>query len=55
VTYIGAGLAAILVGWVVDALFQSYLGTGATLLLSFVISTVAFFLARRWLNALRNG
>lgn len=54
-TYIGAALAAILVGSVVDALFQPYLGTGATLLLSFVISTVAFFMARRWLNELRNG
>jgi hypothetical protein len=55
VTYIGAGLAAILVGSVIDALLQPYLGTGATLILSFVISTVTFFMARRWLNELRNG
>ena len=55
VTYIGAGLVAILVGWVIDALLQPYLGTGATLILSFVISTVAFFMARRWLNELRHG
>ena len=54
-TYIGAALLAMMVGWVVDALFQPWLGTGATLLLSFVISTVAFFMARRWLNELRNG
>ena len=54
-TYIGAGLVAILVGWVIDALFQPYLGTGATFFLSFVISTVAFFMARRWLDELRNG
>ena len=54
-TYIGAGLAAILVGSVIDALLQPYLGTGATLILSFVISTVTFFMARRWLNELRNG
>ena len=55
VTYIAAGLAAMLVGWVIDALLQSYLGTGATLIVSFVISTVAFFMARRWLNELRHG
>lgn len=54
-TYIGAGLLAILVGWVIDALFQPYLGTVATLILSFVISTGAFFMARRWLNELRHG
>jgi hypothetical protein len=55
VTYIGAGLAAMLLGWIIDAIFQPYLGTGATLILSFVISTVAFFMVRRWLNDLRHG
>jgi len=54
-TYIAAGLAAFVVGWVIDALLQPYLGTGATLILSFVISTGAFFMARRWLNELRHG
>ena len=54
-TYIAAGLLAIMVGWITDALFQPYLGTAATWILSFVISTVAFFMARRWLNELRNG
>ncbi|HXH27760.1 MAG TPA: hypothetical protein VNL37_01875 [Candidatus Polarisedimenticolia bacterium] len=53
--YIGAGLAATVVGWLVDDLCQPYLGTGMTLMLSFVISTVAFFMVRRWLNELRNG
>ena len=55
VTYIAAGLAAMLVGWVVDALLHPYLGTGATLLVSFVFSTAAFFMARRWLDELRHG
>ena len=54
-TYIGAGLVAMLLGWIIDAMFQPYLGTGVTLILSFVISTVAFFMVRRWLNELRNG
>jgi fucose permease len=55
VTHIGAGLVAILVGWIIDTLFQPYLGTGATLMLSFVVSSVAFFMARKWLNELRDG
>ena len=54
-TYIGAALGAMLLGWIIDAIFQPYLGTGATLILSFVISTVAFFMVRKWLDELRNG
>jgi hypothetical protein len=50
---IGAGLAATLAGWVVDGLLQPYLDTGVTLLLSFAVSTVIFFIARRWLLDLR--
>lgn len=54
-TYIAAGLVAFMVGWVIDTLCQPYLGFGATLILSLAISTVAFFMARRWLNELRHG
>ena len=54
-TYIGAALMASLVGWTIDTLLQPYLGTGATLILSFVVSSVAFFMARRWLDELRHG
>lgn len=43
-----------MLGWFIDDLLQPYLGTGVTLTLSFVISTVAFFMVRRWLNALRH-
>jgi TM2 domain-containing membrane protein YozV len=50
---IGAGLAALLAGWMVDGLLQPYLGTGVTFLLSFALSTVIFFAARRWLLELR--
>lgn len=50
---IGAGLAAMLAGWIVDGLLQPYLGAGATLVLSFAVSTVVFFAARRWLLELR--
>jgi len=47
-----AGVAS-LVGWILDDLFEPYLGMGVTLLLSFVVSTVIFFYVRRWLVDLR--
>jgi F0F1-type ATP synthase assembly protein I len=53
--YIGGALVATLVGWLIDDLLQPYLGTGMTLVLSFGISTVIFFIVRRWLNELRHG
>jgi hypothetical protein len=52
---IGASLAAMLAGWVIDGVFQPFLGTGATLVLSFAGSTVVFFVALRWLKNLRDG
>jgi hypothetical protein len=44
---------ASLAGWILDELFQPYLGVGATLFLSFVVSTLIFFYVRRWLLELR--
>lgn len=52
---IGAGLAATLAGWMIDALLEPYLGAGPTLILSFACSTCIFFVARRWLIELRGG
>jgi hypothetical protein len=48
-----AGLVASLAGFMIDDLFQPYLGTGATLVLSLVASTLVFFVGRKWLNDLR--
>jgi len=48
-----AGLVASLAGWMIDDLLQPYLGTGATLVLSLVCSTLAFFVGRKWLIDLR--
>jgi hypothetical protein len=50
---LGAALVASLAGWVIDDLFQPYLGFGVTLVLSLVASSLAFFYARRWLLELR--
>jgi len=52
---IGAGVAAMLAGWLVEGLLQPYLGLYATLVVSFACSTWVFFLTRRWLNELRGG
>jgi hypothetical protein len=48
-----AGLVASVAGWMVGDLLQPYLGTGVTLVLSFVGSTVVFFLVRKWMVGLR--
>jgi hypothetical protein len=52
---IGASLVAMLAGWIIDGVLEPYLGTGATLVLSFTGSTVVFFAALRWLKGLRDG
>ena len=52
---LGAGVAAMLAGWMIDAVFQPFLGLGPTLVLSFVGSTVVFFVARKWLKDMRDG
>jgi hypothetical protein len=50
---LGAAVVASVAGWVIASLVQPYLGTGAGLVLSFVLSTVAFFATRQWLRDLR--
>ena len=50
---LGAAVAAMLVGWVIDDMVQPFLGLGPTLLISFVASAIVFFMAREWLLDLR--
>jgi hypothetical protein len=50
---LAAAAAASLAGWILDDLFQPYLGTGVTLVFSLVVSTLIFFYVRRWLVDLR--
>ena len=50
---LGASLAAMLAGWMIDGLLQPFLGVGPTLMLSFAVSTVVFFVALKWLKELR--
>ncbi len=48
-----AAAVASLAGWVLDDLFQPYLGMGMTLVMTLVVSTLIFFYVRRWLVDLR--
>lgn len=50
---LAAALVASLAGWMIDEVVQGYFGTGATLVVSLVCSTVIFFVARAWLTGLR--
>jgi hypothetical protein len=50
---LAAGLVASLAGWMIGDALQPYLGTGVTLVLSLVASTLIYFYARRWLRELR--
>lgn len=50
---LAAGLVASLAGWMIDDVCQPYLGSGVTLFVSLVASTLVFFYARRWLRELR--
>ncbi len=48
-----AGLVASVAGWAVDDALQPFLGTGLTFALSFVATTLLFFVLRKWLVDLR--
>jgi len=50
---LAAAAVASLAGFVLDGLLQPYLGTGVTLVLTLVASTLVFFYVRRWLVDLR--
>ncbi len=51
---IGAGVVAMLAGWVIDDMLEPLLGMRLTLVVSFAGSTVVFFVARKWLRELRD-
>lgn len=52
---LGAGLVAMLAGWIIEDVLQPYFGMGLTLILSFAGSTAVFFVARKWLREMRDG
>ena len=50
---LGATMAAMVAGWLIDAALEPLLGTGVTLTLSLGASTIVFFAAKKWLKDLR--
>jgi len=52
---IGASVIALLGGWMIDAMLQPLFGTGPTLVVSLLGSSVLFYMARKWLKDLRDG
>jgi hypothetical protein len=51
--FLGATLFASLCGWLVDAMLSSFASLGWRLMVGFVVSTVAFYWALRFLKDLR--
>jgi len=52
--YLGAAVAGMLAGWMIAGVLEPYLGVGLTLMLSFVGSTVVFYVVQKWLKDLRD-
>jgi hypothetical protein len=48
-----AAIVASLAGWIVDDIVEPYFGMSFAFILSFVLSTVVFYAARKWLIELR--
>lgn len=53
--YLGAMLFASLCGWLVDAVLGSFASMGVRVMVGFVVSTIAFYWALRFLKGLRDG
>ena len=52
--YLGGSVAGMLAGWLVDGILEPILGQGPTLFVSFVVSTVVFYFAFKFLKDLRD-
>jgi len=52
---LAASVVAMLAGWVLDSLLDPYLDGGNEMMVTLVVTSVVFFLARQWLTRLRDG
>jgi hypothetical protein len=50
-----AMLVASLLAWLVESPVRALLGVGASMFVSFAVGTVAFFVAKQFVNDLRGG
>ncbi len=52
---IAAAIIASILGWVIDAAIEPFMGIGGRVFIGLVTSTVIYFYARNWLRKLRDG
>jgi hypothetical protein len=52
--YLGGSVAGMLAGWLVDGMLEPFLGSGPTLVISFLVSSIVFYFAQKFLKDLRD-
>lgn len=52
---IAAAIIASILGWVIDAAIESFMGIGGRLFVGLIASTIIYVYARNWLLRLRDG
>ena len=52
---IAAAMIASIIGWVIDAAIEPFMGIGGRIFVGLIVSTVAYVYARNWLLRLRDG
>lgn len=52
---IAAAIIASLVGWMIDAVIEPFMGIEARIFIGLITSTFIYYYARNWLRNLRDG
>ena len=52
---IAAALIASILGWIIDAAIEPFVGIGARIVVGLITSTIIYVYARHWLVRLRDG
>jgi hypothetical protein len=52
---LGASVAAMLAGWVLDGLIAPLVDDGTRLIAGLIFTTIVWFMVLRWLRRLRDG
>jgi hypothetical protein len=52
---LAAALIASILGWVIDALIEPFMGIGGRLFVGLITGTLIYYYARNWLLKLRDG
>lgn len=52
---IAAAVIASILGWIIDAAIEPFMGLGGRIFIGLIVSIVAYVYARNWLLTLRDG